>query len=175
MIKCVLGIKQEREVSLVANKPLETSQTMDKQVVVFRLGEEEFGANIETVKEIRKMDDQKITNVPRTSEFVAGIVNLRGKIISVLDLRLRFGMEKTHHEDNRIVVIEVGNEVCGVIVDAVKEVLRISSEEIEPAPDMVAGINKDYLEGIAKVNGRLIILINLPKIAIANSNETRVS
>jgi len=159
----------------MANEPLKDDKLMDKQVVVFKLGQEEFGANIETVKEIRKMDDQKITPVPKTKEFVAGIVNLRGKIIPVLDLRVRFGMGKTTSEDNRIIVIEVQNEVCGVVVDAVNEVLRIPCDNIEPAPDMVAGINKDYLEGIAKVDGRLIININLPKIALANTNDTIAS
>jgi purine-binding chemotaxis protein CheW len=159
----------------MANEPLKNDQLKEKQVVVFKLGQEEFGANIETVKEIRKMDDQKITPVPKTKEFVAGIVNLRGKIIPVLDLRVRFGMEKTTSEDNRIIVIEVQNEVCGVVVDAVNEVLRIPYDNIEPAPEMVAGINKDYLEGIAKVDGRLIININLPKIALANTNETIAS
>lgn len=159
----------------MSNKPLEIDTVEDKQVVVFQLGDEEFGASIDNVREIRKMDDQKITLVPKTKDYIAGIVNLRGKIIPVLDLRARFGMEKTAKEENRIIVIEVQNEVCGVIVDSVQEVLKVSKESIEAAPDMVAGINKDYLEGIAKVNGRLIILINLPQIALANSNSKNVS
>lgn len=159
----------------MSNKPLEIDTVEDKQVVVFQLGDEEFGASIDNVREIRKMDDQKITLVPKTKDYIAGIVNLRGKIIPVLDLRARFGMEKTTKEENRIIVIEVQNEVCGVIVDSVQEVLKVSKESIEAAPDMVAGINKDYLEGIAKVNGRLIILINLPQIALANSNSKNVS
>ncbi len=152
------------------DKLLVDSQNSERQVVVFSLGEEEYGADINSVKEIRKMNDQKITTIPKTKEHVAGVVNLRGKIIPVLDLRLRFGMEKTVSQENRIIVIEVQNDVCGVIVDAVNEVLRVANENIEAAPDMVAGINKDYLEGVAKVDGRLIILLNLPKIALSNTS-----
>lgn len=157
------------------DKLLVNSETTDRQVIVFSLGDEEFGADINCVKEIRKMNDQKITTIPKTKDYVAGVVNLRGKIIPVLDLRLRFGMEKNVSQDNRIIVIEVQNEACGVIVDAVNEVLKVAKEEIEVAPDMVAGINKDYLEGVAKVQGRLIVLLNLPKIALANSNGIAAS
>lgn len=153
------------------NEQVENLNDQEKQVVVFKLGTEEFGASIDSVKEIRKMDDQKITVVPRTKEYIAGVVNLRGKIIPVIDLRLRFGMEKVVNESNRIIVIEVEDDVCGVIVDAVNEVIKIPSTSIEVATEMISGINKDYIEGIAKIDSRLVILVNLQLIALANSSR----
>ncbi|MDD4264751.1 MAG: chemotaxis protein CheW, partial [Firmicutes bacterium] len=98
----------------------------------------------------------------------AGVVNLRGKIIPVIDLRMRFGMEKSVSETSRIIVFEVEDDVCSAIVDEVNEVIKIPNENIETATSMVSGINKDYIEGIAKIDDRLVVLVNLQLIALKN-------
>lgn len=140
----------------------------EHQVVVFRLAAEEFGTSIDSIKEIRKLSDLSITKVPKTKEYIAGVVNLRGKIIPVIDLRMRFGMEKSVSETSRIIVFEVEDDVCSAIVDEVNEVIKIPNENIETATSMVSGINKDYIEGIAKIDDRLVVLVNLQLIALKN-------
>lgn len=140
----------------------------DHQVVVFRLAAEEFGTSIDSIKEIRKLSDLSITKVPKTKEYIAGVVNLRGKIIPVIDLRMRFGMEKSVSETSRIIVFEVEDDVCSAIVDEVNEVIKIPNENIETATSMVSCINKDYIEGIAKIDDRLVVLVNLQLIALKN-------
>lgn len=140
----------------------------EHQVVVFRLAAEEFGTSIDSIKEIRKLSDLSITKVPKTKEYIAGVVNLRGKIIPVIDLRMRFGMEKSVSETSRIIVFEVEDDVCSAIVDEVNEVIKIPNENIETATSMVSCINKDYIEGIAKIDDRLVVLVNLQLIALKN-------
>jgi len=110
------------------------------QLVSFKLGEEEFGIDILKVQEINRMVE--ITKVPQAPHFCEGVINLRGKVIPVIDLRLKFTMEaKERDKDSRIVVCDVNGVVIGMIVDAVEEVLRIPSSTVEPAPDIVTSIN----------------------------------
>lgn len=135
----------------------------EKQFVVFQLGKETYGVDISTVWEIITM--QPITQVPHTAEFIEGIINLRGKVIPVIDLRKRF--ELAHGEftrATRIVVIEISGNTLGMIVDGVSEVLRISSDIVEPPPPAITNIDADYLQGVAKLDDRLIILLNLDKV-----------
>lgn len=135
----------------------------EKQFVVFQLGKETYGVEISKVWEIITM--QPITQVPHTAEFIEGIINLRGRVIPVIDLRKRFELA---HEDftraTRIVVIEISSNTLGMIVDGVSEVLRISSDIVEPPPPAITNIDADYLQGVAKLEDRLIILLNLDKV-----------
>jgi len=133
------------------------------QLVTFRLGKEEFSMDILKVQEIiRHMD---LTRVPRTPDFVDGVINLRGRVIPVLDLRKRFGLpadERTN--DTRIIVVDVDNRTVGLKVDAVSEVLRLPADTVEPPPSLVTGIESDYIKGVGKLDGRLIILLDVAKI-----------
>ena len=133
------------------------------QLVTFSIGEEEFGVNILKVQEIiRTMD---ITKVPRAPAFVEGVINLRGKVIPIIDLRKRFGLfSKPEDKDTRIVVIEINNIIVGFVVDAVSEVLRIPASTVEPPPPVVAGVESDYINGVGKLKDRLLIMLDLDKI-----------
>ena len=133
------------------------------QLVTFRLGSEEYGIDIMKVQEIIRI--QSITRVPQMPVFIEGVINLRGSVIPVLDLRKRFEMDASAigHEA-RIVIVNVDGRTVGVIVDAVSEVKRLSESQIEPPPPVVAGIGHEYLRGVGKLDGRLIILLDLEQI-----------
>jgi purine-binding chemotaxis protein CheW len=133
------------------------------QVVSFKLGPEEYGVDIAQVQEINRM--VAVTHVPRAPVFMEGVINLRGQLIPIIDLRTRFGMPRADQSKNtRIVVTEVGGKRIGMVVDSVSEVLRLPVDAVEPAPDMIAGIDTDYIRGVGKVDDRLIILLDLAKI-----------
>ncbi len=133
------------------------------QLVSFMLGNEEFGVDILCVQEINRM--LQITKVPNSPEFVNGVINLRGKVIPVIDLRQRLGMPRREHDKNtRIVVVEVNNKTIGFIVDAVREVLRIPADITEAPPEITAGVNSEYIKSVGKLEERLLILIDLEKI-----------
>ncbi len=130
------------------------------QFVVFKLGDEEYGVPITQVKEINRLI--AATKVPRSPIFIEGIINLRGQIIPIVDMKKRFDLPLTEYTgEARIIVIQVGGHTFGVEVDSVSEVLRINSSSIEPAPDIVCSIDAKYITGIAKVGERLLILLNL--------------
>lgn len=138
------------------------------QLVTFSIGEEEFGVNILKVQEIIRT--MEITKVPRAPEFVEGVINLRGKVIPIIDLRRRFGLApKAHDKNTRIIVIEINNIIVGFVVDAVSEVLRIPASTVEPPPPVVvAGVDSDYISGVGKLQDRLLIMLDLDKLL---SNE----
>lgn len=135
---------------------------MELQTVVFRLGSELYGVDIGTVREINTL--QKITPVPRAPGDVRGIMNLRGRIVTVIDLRTRLGLtEAEDTRDTRIMVVETDGAMVGCLVDAVHEVLTVSDEVIEPA-ETVNSLAAEYLHGIAKRDEDLIALIDLRKV-----------
>ncbi len=149
-------------------KEKKEKQEETTQLVLFKLGAEEFGVNILQVKEIEKLD-QGITRVPRAPHFVEGIINLRGDIIPIVDLRKRFGLTvPSLGYDSRVMIVEVGEALVGMLVDAVVEVLRIPVSSIEPPPPITAGVNSYYLSGIAKIEERLIVLLNLERALSAD-------
>ena len=133
------------------------------QVVSFKLGSEEYGVDIAQVQEINRM--VAITHVPRAPQFMEGVINLRGQLIPIIDLRTRFGMPRAEHTKNtRIVVTEIGAKRVGMVVDSVSEVLRLPVEQIEAAPDMITGVGTEYIRGVGKIEDRLIILLDLARI-----------
>jgi purine-binding chemotaxis protein CheW len=133
------------------------------QVVTFALGSEEYGVDIAQVQEINRM--VTITHVPRAPQFMEGVINLRGQLIPIIDLRTRFGMQRSERTKNtRIVVTEIGTKRIGMVVDSVSEVLRIPVEQIEDAPDLVAGIDTEYIRGVGKMGDRLIIMLDLRRV-----------
>ncbi|MCC7354165.1 MAG: chemotaxis protein CheW [Anaerolineae bacterium] len=138
-------------------------QLSEEQLVVFELAGESYGVEISRVQEIDRM--QQITVVPRTPAFVEGVINLRGRITPVVDTRTRFGLPKAEVTPlTRIVVVKAGEEWVGLVVDAVSEVLRIPVDSIEPPSAMVTTADSAYLRGIAKLDQRLIILLDLDRV-----------
>lgn len=135
------------------------------QLVSFKLGKEEFGVNILKVKEINRM--MEITTIPNSPEFIEGVVNLRGNIVPVIDLKKRLGLpSKEHDNSTRIIVVELKGKTVGFIVDEVSEVLRNDSSVTEAPPRIVAGIDSEYITSVAKLEDRLLILLDLDKMLI---------
>jgi purine-binding chemotaxis protein CheW len=135
--------------------------------LTFTLSDESYGIGILKVKEIIGM--MPITSVPRTPKFVKGVINLRGKVIPVMDLRLKFAMGEIPYTDRTcIIVVEIdaesGTVLIGIVVDAVSEVLNITEEEIEDAPVFGSKLNTDYILGMAKTDGGVKILLNIDKV-----------
>ncbi|MEW5762751.1 MAG: chemotaxis protein CheW [Bacillota bacterium] len=142
----------------------------EEQIVVFQLAEQNYGVDIAGVYEIIRMEN--VTRVPRAPSFVEGVINLRGRIIPVIDLRKRFGMPPAEHtRATRIVIVEMDGTTVGMIVDAVLEVLRIPASSIEPPPAVIHGIEAAYLRGIALWGERLIILLNLQRVLYEAEKE----
>ena len=140
-----------------------TDITGEMQLVSFNIGTEEFGVDILKVQEINRMVE--ITKVPQAPNYVEGVINLRGKVIPIIDLRKRFNLElKEQDKNTRIVVVDIVGNIMGMIVDSVSEVLRLPSNTIEPPPDLVTGINSEYINGVAKLEDRLLIFLDLSKV-----------
>jgi len=139
----------------------------DEKLLTFSLGSEGYGVPILKVKEIIGM--MHITPVPRTPDFVKGVINLRGKIIPVMDLRAKFNMdEKEYNERTCIIVVEIElngvQRLLGVVVDMVSEVVSISSEEIEPPPQYGTKLDHNYILGIGKIKERVVIILDINEI-----------
>jgi purine-binding chemotaxis protein CheW len=133
---------------------------MENQIVIFELAGEQFGVAIQAVESIIKM--QPITRMPQAPAFVQGITNLRGKILPVIDLRQRFNLPAcAASKDSRIVVAAIDGFEMGMLVDNVSEVLTLQEGEIEPTPRLATAVQSDFVTGIARLAGRLVILLNL--------------
>ena len=147
--------------SNVENKESEVNKIL--QLVTFRIGNEEFGFDIFKVKEINKMMD--ITQIPNSQSSVKGVVNLRGSVIPVVSLREKLNFsDKEYTNSTRIIVVEYQNKSIGFIVDEVNEVLRIESSIIEKPPEMTTTVESAYINGVANLENRLLILLDLDKI-----------
>jgi purine-binding chemotaxis protein CheW len=141
----------------------ETVVSREKQLILFTLGKGYFGIPIENVFEIKKIED--ITVVPKAPKFIEGVINLRGNIIPVIDLRKRFGMEKIDViKKTKIIIVEIGKRQFGLIVDSVAEVLTLSGDQIDKALPSASGLKSDFIEGIAKYDDKLIIILDISKI-----------
>lgn len=142
---------------------LEEKRSGELQLVTFNIGREEFSVDILKVQEIIRI--MEITRVPRSPEFVEGVINLRGKVIPVVDLRKRFGLSNAERgKDTRIIVVESTGKTVGLIVDSVSEVLRLPADTVEPPPEMIGSVDSEYIDGVGKLEDRLIILLNLDKV-----------
>jgi purine-binding chemotaxis protein CheW len=135
--------------------------------LTFILADEEYGIGILKIKEINGM--MPITTVPQTPDFVKGVINLRGKVIPVMDLRLRFGMDAVDYTDRTCtIVVEIAGEAgtiqIGIVVDSVSEVLNIKREDIENTPTFGTKLDTDYILGMAKMEGGVKILLNIDKV-----------
>ncbi|MFZ5942950.1 MAG: chemotaxis protein CheW [Bacillota bacterium] len=134
----------------------------DKQLVVFSLQNEEYGLEITKVQEIVRF--QEITKVPNAPSFIKGLINLRGQVIPVVDLKKRFyGTGSEVLEDTRIIVVKAAAHTIGIIADQVSEVMRVPEDSIEPTPSLINDFNQSGITGVGKLEGRLLILLDLEK------------
>jgi purine-binding chemotaxis protein CheW len=142
------------------------------QIVNFRLGDEEFGVDITSVREITRVTD--ITRIPESSSFIQGVMNLRGQVIAVIDLARQFGVPPREElsPSARIVVTEIGRHTIGILVDEVPEVAKLTEEDIESAPEAIQSKGgRDYIKGIGKLGERLIVILDLEKVLAAREVE----
>ncbi|SFE16846.1 purine-binding chemotaxis protein CheW [Paenibacillus algorifonticola] len=139
------------------------------KVIVFALAEEEYGIEVDKVRTIERMSP--ITRVPKTAAFIKGVMNLRGVVVPVVDLRGRFGLPEQEPTDNsRIIVVAVDDLEVGFIVDSANDVIDIDTDNIDTPPEIVGGVKAKYLHGIAKLgDSRLLIMLNL--VEVLNKNE----
>lgn len=136
--------------------------TVRRQVVVFKVGAEEFAVDILLTKEV--VGSREITPVPDTDEFVEGVMNLRGNLLPIIDLRKRLrARATTTQREQRIVIANVDDRIAGLIVDGATEVIRVTDDMIEPVPDLISEMGAEYVEGIINVKNRFITLIDLRK------------
>jgi purine-binding chemotaxis protein CheW len=150
--------KNNRRAGSLPARQGETS--MENQIVVFELASEQFGVDIAVVESIIKM--QTITSMPHAPSFVEGVTNLRGKVLPVIDLHKRFGLAPRPADKNsRIIIVGVHGKEVGMIVDGVSEVLTIAEQVVEAAPAIATTVDSAFITGIAKLDGRLVILLDL--------------
>jgi purine-binding chemotaxis protein CheW len=151
----------------VLKNVLSAGKGHEGKYLTFSLCEEEYGIGILKIKEIIGMMD--ITFVPKTPDFVRGVINLRGKVIPVIDLRLKFGMENGNYTERTCIIVvetegQIGTLLMGIIVDAVSEVMNIKSEDIEQTPNFGTRVNTEYILGMAKTENGVRILLDIDKV-----------
>lgn len=152
-----LGFKDETSGSAAA---LAAANSL--QLIAFSIGEQTYGVEITTVREIRAWNGA--TPLPNTREFVRGVINLRGKVIPITDLRMKFGMDAEDSEDSCIIVVQMRGIQTGIVVDRVSEVVAITEADIEDAPSFGAGIRTEFLLGIGKTGERVKLLLDIDKV-----------
>lgn len=139
-----------------------------RQMVTFIIGDEEFGVDIGFVWEINRL--MQITPVPNAPPAVEGVVNLRGEVVPVVDMRRQFKLPpRENSRETRVVVIEMDDTIAGFIVDSVSEVINLPQSAIEPPPAMVGGVESEYITGVGKVGERLLIVLNLKNLVVRAS------
>ncbi|MGJ9381431.1 chemotaxis protein CheW [Salipaludibacillus sp. CF4.18] len=149
---------------------IEGSGLQDMKVIVFQLKDEEYGVEVDQVRSIERVEH--ITRVPSTPDFVEGVINLRGVVTPIIDLRKRFEIEAIDHTDTtRVIIVTVGNMDVGLVVDAANDVIDISRESVEPPPEVVGSLEAEYIQGVAKLEKRLLILLNLDKVLNRTERE----
>lgn len=136
--------------------------TLGGKYLTFFLAGEEYGVEILRVQEIISM--MAVTRVPRTPPFIRGVINLRGKVIPIMDLRQRFGLPAASEPEQVMIVVQVGGVQIGVVADKVSEVASIAAEDIDPTPDFGTDVHTDFLLGLGKSNGRLRLLLDIERV-----------
>ncbi|CAM4033985.1 chemotaxis protein CheW [Lederbergia lenta] len=151
----------------------DTSITTEQKVIVFMLNGNEYALSVEQVTAIEKM--QYITRVPKVVSFIKGVINLRGVIIPIIDLKKRFDLGDSEYTDNtRIIIVSYKDLEVGLIVDLANDVLDIPNDAIEPQPEVIGAVEAEFISGVAKLEKRLLILLNLENIleSVSNRNAT---
>ena len=165
-----VDVKQEQIIETVIELAKNGKMADEEHLVIFSLGKELYGVTIHSVESIIKI--QAITEVPRTASYVLGVTNLRGTVVPVLDLRKRFSLQFAETTPNtRIIIINADGSKVGIVVDEVTEVLKVAQLSIQPPPPMATTIESAFISGIAKINGRLVILLDLVKVLASSSRQ----
>ncbi len=152
--------------------PNEETVVDGRQLIVFRLSNESYGIDVRTVREIFQLQD--ITHVPNAPRYVEGVINLRGKVVPVIDLRQRFGVEAAEAtNDSRIVVVEYDGEDIGLIVDAVDEVLSVGADHLAAVAEFTEQDGASLTQGFAQVDEQLVILVDIEKVLSEKEEESR--
>ena len=145
----------------------ESKHDESMQLVSFTVGDEAYGVNIAKVQEIIRMPE--ITHLPQTDDYIKGIINLRGNIIPIIDMRMRFNMSETQYSDiTRVIVLSIQEKLIGIVVDSVSKVLEIAANEVEDAPDIINGLSKEYINGVGKIDDNMIIILDTDKVLTAD-------
>ncbi|MDP6348554.1 MAG: chemotaxis protein CheW [Chloroflexota bacterium] len=143
---------------------------MDQQVVVFQVADEHYAVDISGVRDILRLPD--ITKVPRSPSFIEGVINPRGTVIPVIDLHKRFDLsERDSTNDTRVMVLNVSDSLVGAIVDSVSEVMTFTEEQVEPVDKLSVTISSQYITGVAKMEDRLVILLDYEKVLGSRERE----
>lgn len=144
------------------------SEPSGQEFLVFTLGDEEYGIDILKVQEIRGYD--QVTRIANTPPFIKGVTNLRGVIVPIIDLRIKFSQVDVEYNDNTVVIVlNLGQRVVGIVVDGVSDVLSLTAEQIRPAPEFAVTLSTEYLTGLGALGDRMLILVNIEKLL--NSEE----
>jgi purine-binding chemotaxis protein CheW len=151
----------------MANENTAGTGAIGSEFLTFTLGSEEYGMDILKVQEIRGYD--AVTTIANTPEFIKGVINLRGTIVPIVDLRIKFHLGTVEYNQLTVVIIlNLGHRVVGIVVDSVSDVLALTPEQIRPAPDLSAGLDTRYLMGLGTVGDRMLILVDIEKLMTSN-------
>jgi len=154
----------------MANENMTGTGAIGSEFLTFTLGSEEYGMDILKVQEIRGYD--AVTTIANTPEFIKGVINLRGTIVPIVDLRIKFHLGTVEYNQLTVVIIlNLGHRVVGIVVDSVSDVLALTPEQIRPAPDLSAGLDTRYLMGLGTVGERMLILVDIEKLMSSNEME----
>lgn len=146
-------------------------QNTGQEYLIFTLGKEEYGIEILKVQEIRGYD--RVTRIANTPDFITGVMNLRGVIVPIIDLRVKFQLPSADINENTvIIVLNLTNRIVGIVVDGVSDVLALNAEQVKPAPDFSATLSTKYLLGLGTLNDRMLILVDIEKLL--NSEEMEI-
>ena len=137
-----------------------------REYLTFRLGQEEYGLNILNVQEIRGYDS--VTKIANSPAFIKGVINMRGIIVPIIDMRIRFNLgEATYNEFTVVIILNIGKRVIGMVVDAVSDVTSLANDQVRPAPEFGTVLDTAYIDGLATVDERMIIIIDIEKLMTA--------
>ncbi|MCL2895289.1 MULTISPECIES: chemotaxis protein CheW [Brenneria] len=147
----------------LANVTKLTGETVGQEFLIFTLGDEEYGVDILKVQEIRGYD--QVTRIANTPAFIKGVTNLRGVIVPIVDLRIKFAQQEVDYDDNTVVIVlNLGQRVVGIVVDGVSDVLSLTADQIRPAPEFAVTLSTEYLTGLGSLGERMLILVDIEKL-----------
>ncbi|WCG81898.1 chemotaxis protein CheW [Pectobacterium sp. A5351] len=140
-----------------------TGETVGQEFLIFTLGDEEYGVDILKVQEIRGYD--QVTRIANTPSFIKGVTNLRGVIVPIVDLRIKFAKQDVEYDDNTVVIVlNLGQRVVGIVVDGVSDVLSLTADQIRSAPEFAVTLSTEYLTGLGSLGERMLILVDIEKL-----------
>ncbi|TXJ46815.1 chemotaxis protein CheW [Brachyspira pilosicoli] len=156
----------------IEQQPIENKVDVENSInlVTFKLGNNEYAIDIMQAKEIIKME--KITLIPNAPDYVEGVINLRGNIIPIVDLKKRFNLEENDGEKNTgIIIVKIDDVDMGIIIDAISKVVSIVTSNIQPPPPMLSGIGQKYIKGVAKLEDKLLVVLDLEKLIVGDDDD----